>query len=762
MAAHGAAFFVYAVLTLVLCWPLVSAPAPLVPSDLGDPLLSTWILWWNAHVLPLTERWWDGLAFFPARDTLTFSDHRLGISLITTPLIRLGVSPLASYNVAFLLSFFLSATAAYALCWTLARDRAAAFVGGLVFGFNPFRAAHLPHLELLASYFLPLVLLALHRWASTLRSRWLVLLTIVLILQAVTSGYYFAFSAPLIGLWLLWFTPRSLSIRQYAGLATALLLPLAVIAPLLSQFREAHARLGMFRGIAEIELFSADALAFITAPEPLAFWNTPPEWQRGEQALLPGATVVLLIVAASLRRWRPAGIGARSWRTRAGILLLVLAAGATALAVIATLHGPVAYDIAGLHVSVTRAYKPLSIAALSIGVWVLTSARVREAWRTQSLFAFYVLATIAMFTFALGPTARVLGYRVLYKAPYSWLMLLPGFRDEFRVPARFGMLAALTLSVAGAIALSRLMAARPVIVRNTAAIVVATAIMLESWIAPFPTRPAPTALVVPPGVPADAAIVELPVHFFRDATAMYHSIDHQRRTVNGMSGYLPPHYGVVVEALEEGRVEVLSVLASYADIAVFVPRSGPEIALAAQLQTRALAAPLAETETHNVLMVPRRAKPEARSPTKGAAIPLSSLTSNINASHVPHMLDGDRDTVWSTLTEQRGNEEVLADLGEVLEIAEITLALGYGAAAFPRTIAVELSMDATTWIPRWQGDTAAAALVAAIEDPRDVTISFPFSAERARYIRVKQLGQSAAPWIIAEFRVFGSQRRAQR
>ena len=61
-------------------------------SDLHDaarpwgPLLSTTLLWWNAHTVPLSSTWWNGLSFWPAPGTLGLSDHRLGESLIATPL----------------------------------------------------------------------------------------------------------------------------------------------------------------------------------------------------------------------------------------------------------------------------------------------------------------------------------------------------------------------------------------------------------------------------------------------------------------------------------------------------------------------------------------------------------------------------------------------------------------------------------------------------------------------------------------------------
>ena len=244
---HATALLLYALLTVGLTWPVAARLGEVVPHDLGDPLLSTWTIWWNANVLPFTERWWDGRAFYPSKDTLTFSDHRVGVGLITTPAIWLGVSPLAAHNLAFLLSFFLSAGAAYALGFTLTQSRMAAFLAGLVFGFNPFRAEHLPHLELLSSYWLPVVFLALHQWVKTLCRPWLIVLAISLVMLFLTSGYYFMFSGVLILLWLAWFIPRDLRLSQYGQLAVAFALSLLAVTPVLLHYRRAHAALGLFR-----------------------------------------------------------------------------------------------------------------------------------------------------------------------------------------------------------------------------------------------------------------------------------------------------------------------------------------------------------------------------------------------------------------------------------------------------------------------------------------------------------------------------------
>ena len=55
----------YTTLTLLLFHDLIGRFSTAVPHDLGDPLLSTFTLWWNAHRLPFVGAWWDGLSFYP-------------------------------------------------------------------------------------------------------------------------------------------------------------------------------------------------------------------------------------------------------------------------------------------------------------------------------------------------------------------------------------------------------------------------------------------------------------------------------------------------------------------------------------------------------------------------------------------------------------------------------------------------------------------------------------------------------------------------
>ena len=155
---------VYFVLTVALTWPLILHPGGRVPNDLGDPLLNTWLMAWNARVLPLTEKWWNAPQFFPADGAMAFSEHLLGLSWITTPVIWLSGNPLLGYNAAFFLSFPLCALSAYFLTYSIARRHDCAFVAGLAFGFAPYRMAQFAHVQVLSAYWMPLALAGLHRY----------------------------------------------------------------------------------------------------------------------------------------------------------------------------------------------------------------------------------------------------------------------------------------------------------------------------------------------------------------------------------------------------------------------------------------------------------------------------------------------------------------------------------------------------------------------------------------------------------------------
>lgn len=298
-AASLLAALSYTALAVVITWPLAAHLGSLVPGDVGDPVLNTWILWWSAGHVPLTAAWWNAPIFFPATGTLAFSENLLGISVLASPIIWLTHNPLLAYNVVFLLSFPLAAFTTYALTLELTGSRGAAWIAGLAFGFAPYRIAHLSHLQILATFWMPLALLGLHRYVRRGRIGNLVLFAASWALQALSNGYYLAYFSILIVFWVIWFVP----VRQWrkaAAIAAAWLAAVVVLLPVLIQYWKVHAQFGLARNVQTVRALSADVASWLNASPLMSLWGGLQLFPKNEGALFTGFTVVLLMLMGLL------------------------------------------------------------------------------------------------------------------------------------------------------------------------------------------------------------------------------------------------------------------------------------------------------------------------------------------------------------------------------------------------------------------------------------------------------------------------------
>ncbi|HMD35178.1 MAG TPA: hypothetical protein VKH42_09430 [Vicinamibacterales bacterium] len=560
------AFAAYFILSVLLTWPLVLRIGAVVPNDTGDPLLNSWILWWNAHHVPLTRAWWNAQIFWPTDGALALSEHLLGLSLIATPLQWFGADPVTAYAVVFLLSFPLCAIAAYALGYTLTRRHDAAFVGGLVFGFNPYRIAHFPHIQVLASWWLPLALVGLHQYLARREPRWLWLYGASWLFAGLSNGYYMLFLPVLIALWMFWFVPVVSSRRVWiALLATSVVssLPLLWIA---WQYRQAHVALGLHRGYEEILSYSPDLAGVLDASPLLTWWNLT-KFHKGEGELFPGLTAVVLValpmiggVLTTLRRRSP----------KASTFLFVLAIVWFGAAGAALVGGSWSVTIAGSTlVSVARVRKPFQLGFAFLALAIALHPRVRTAVRHRSAILFYVLATVVLYWLALGPEPRVMRQPILGAfAPYRWLMMIPGF-ETARVPSRFIMIALVALSTAASLAFARLTARRAAALRPVLAVCVCAGILADTWISEMPLRPRPPRIALLTTMPAGSVVLELPIpDTYHETAAMYRSMYHGRPLVNGYSGFEPKRYTDMRDAIGLVDARVIGALASAAPLIV--------------------------------------------------------------------------------------------------------------------------------------------------------------------------------------------------
>jgi len=744
----------YVGLAIALTWPLVLQINTAVLHDPVDPLMSAWILWWNAHHMPFVADWWNGLQFYPTAGTLAFSDHRVGLSLITSPIQWLGGSPILAYNIVLLLTFVLSALAAHALAFVLTRRHAAGLVAGLTFGFCPYRIAQIPHLEILASYWMPVTLLALHRYIATDRAKWLVVFALALWLQALSCSYYFFFFSVILVLWVMWFV-RPGEWRRLRAVGLAWATGVLAILPVLLQYRAILQRLGLSRDISEIEFFSADITGVVRVAPSLAFWKALPAPIRPEGELFPGAVIVAVIIVALLLTTNSKAPTRTPWRLRQ--LLFGWAAVEAIAAMSAVVFGPwrIGWNNVRL-LSVTTPDKPFSIAFACLALGIVSGPRFVTAFRARSAFAFYLAAALVAWVLSWGPSPRFLDRVVLYKAPYTWLMILPGFHDGLRVPARFAMVMMLMLAVAGALGLMRLLEHLPRRRFLLWTAIVAVGIVADGWMSGMPFAAPPIPWSAPPGTDLRqvSAVLELPLgDVGQDTAAFYRSMNHGRPVVNGLSGYFPPHYPVLQLALEEHDDRALHALAAHGPLLVVIDRkSDPEANWRSYISRFAGAASLGSTADRTFFLLPR--SPQSAEPELGSKLEIRRVSASTGQVNIRDVLDGDRNTRWSSGVPQKGDERVTIELDELQCVGGVTLSLGIYNLDFPRELEVEASADGENWRSTWRGRTAGLTTRAALASPRDIPLTIPVGSVPARAIRLRQLGRDdLSPWSIADLRV---------
>lgn len=530
-----------ALLSLVLHGPLLPQFSSAVPSDLGDPLLNTWILWWNAQRLPLTEAYWNAPAFAPAPNAFALSETLLGLTWLTTPLQWLGASPLVAYNAMFVLEPVLNGLSAYWLCITLTGRRDAALVGALAFAFAPYHVAQLSHLQTQATFFMPVALVGLHRYWASGSWRWLLLFSAAMILNALVCGYFLLFFSVLLGLAIAWMTIHSRDFRKLGAVLAVFVIAMMVLSPVILRYRTVQREWNLHRTIVEVEGFSADLSSIALGSPHLALWPNPTPVHRPEMAGYPGIVIGALLVAAAIIavRDRRAPPSISRWQDLLVRVLSFLSLSVLMVGIVAFSMGGVTYKVFGI--------------ALDLGLLAALLSSRFTAWvRSGSPSALYTTGAIVASILALGPVGRAFGHRFWYKPPFAWLMTLPGF-DSARVPALFSSVEIICFSTLAAFAVSRIW---PSPTRSSlwAIAGVSLAIVLDGWVT-LPVVPAPKPLPVP--VAADL-VVELPTRgFAEDVAAMYRGMTHGRPVVNGYSGWLPPHYAQLQADLRADCVKSL-------------------------------------------------------------------------------------------------------------------------------------------------------------------------------------------------------------
>ncbi|GAK55046.1 hypothetical protein U27_01877 [Candidatus Vecturithrix granuli] len=530
-------------LLLLLCFTLIACvllyPLPLYLSNgllaaqSGDPLLQIWVIQWNIHKLTSSlTNYFDANIFYPYSNTFAYHDHLFVLSVLGLPIFTLTHNPILTYNLLLILSFVLSAYGMYLFTHELTGNGDAAFLAGLIFGFLPYRFAHLDHLNLLSIQWLPLCLLFLTRYLF-LKQRTTAKVACLLagfwscyLLQVLTSFNYLFMLTYIIGIVLVgtlvfqWkyafrlratteifaFRTRREMLLFIAGgcLVGLLLLPFG-----LPYFR-ANQEMGFQRTLEEATLLSARIQDYLVAPQENLLYGKLTQRFASPTSPFPREQILF-----------------------GGLIPTILAIwGVVSMFVKLKLHDR---------------FQRFQIVRLTYLVLLLIAALL-------SLGPFFVFQ---------GKTLSL---------PYLWLYhIVPGFQS-MRVPARFAVLVFFAMAVLAALGMTQILTSLqrhrwfswPTLKQTVLTGVVSSLILLEYASLSKPLSFYPGTQETIPAVyrwlaqqPEDIRIIELPLDSVKaNFEYTYYSTFHWKRLVNGRSAFIPEGTNYLFNAMQTFPSEI--------------------------------------------------------------------------------------------------------------------------------------------------------------------------------------------------------------
>jgi hypothetical protein len=202
LRAHGAAFFVAVLTSILMTWPLAASASRGVLRA-----IYYWDAYTNAMIMgsrvdaalglaPLSL--YDDYYFAPLADSIVFNENHFGLSLLFAPFYLISQNPLWAYNITLFASLALSVVFMYLLVLRLTGSGCAGIVAGVAYAYSPFVFFEIGRIQLMAVQWIPAAFLFLHRAIEGQRPRDIVGFWVCILLQIGTCLYYTMFLIPLL------------------------------------------------------------------------------------------------------------------------------------------------------------------------------------------------------------------------------------------------------------------------------------------------------------------------------------------------------------------------------------------------------------------------------------------------------------------------------------------------------------------------------------------------------------------------------------
>lgn len=508
----------YTFLTVIMTWPIAANLTTQVPGG-GDAWQHIWNLWWaKKSLLELhTNPYHTDLLYWPDGVNLYFHTLVLSAGVISLPLQLIGFNLISTYNIILLMTFVLAGWGAFLLCRYLTGNTGAAFVGGIVYAFAPYHAAHLfGHMNLASLQWIPFYVLFLLKAIDDVRKPGE---------QGKVSPFRIPASAFVAGAFLALNAYTEWTYAIFLVLLTGLIFLWKIVLP--SERRESAEKGMSVPGM--VLRFAVVGVVFLILSAPI-FFPTLEEARKGYAQQPPEET--LFYSADLINAFLPS-----------------------------EMHPIWGKEIAAKVQSIPP-YLPLkntSERVLFVGYSVLLFA-LWAVWRLRRdrRVVFWSLIAVLMWLLSLGPVLQVLGKRtftafgVEVPLPYLILYKLPLF-SIMRTPARLTVMVMLALAIIVAFGVAALLQSQAKKAASTnpqsairnpkyALAVLLPLLILFEFVPVYP--------MVPPGwnvpiyqkiaaEPGNFALLEIPIRPMGDYMA-YQTI-HGKPIIGGYLSRQPPY-----------------------------------------------------------------------------------------------------------------------------------------------------------------------------------------------------------------------------
>ncbi len=193
MGGHLIALVVYSALAVIFTLPASLHPGRTLLGNGGDNYLHAWFLEAFAKAVVHGDNpFRTDLIFYPFGANLAWATTDPLGGMLALPL-SLSFGPVLAYNISVILQLALAAFFARLLCLRICQHRAAATIGGMIFGFSPYLLGHaLGHLSLVTAFPIPLYVFILDKLLGAEKPSWKEgsLLGLALLLTALANYQY--------------------------------------------------------------------------------------------------------------------------------------------------------------------------------------------------------------------------------------------------------------------------------------------------------------------------------------------------------------------------------------------------------------------------------------------------------------------------------------------------------------------------------------------------------------------------------------------